>query len=274
MSRSLGRIVDIIDCFDRGDVSLSLTEISARAGLDLATASRFLNALEGERMVRRDPATKRYFLGSRLIEWGSRAFDSVSIRAIAEPIMRQLHQATNETVALYIRDGTRRLCVATFESPEPVRHVLPLGSTLRVTQAAGGRAMLSGLPENEALELIQADPLLCAAEREEIVREMPAIRTQGYALGIHLMTPHAWSIASPVFDRSGAASAVLVVSGPDRRINDCIAAGHARLIVPAAAEISRALGAPPSHLDRQPEGVAYQAETHSHATADHADEHH
>lgn len=244
MSRTLRRIVDIIDCFDTGQASLSLTAISERAGLDLATASRFLTALEKERLVRRDPVTKRYALGSRLIEWGARAFDSVSIRAVAEPIMVQLHRATNETVALYVRDGIQRICVATYESPEPVRHVLPLGSTLRITQAAGGRAMLAGLPEDVALQLIEDDPHLCDAERKEIRQTLPDIRVRGYAFGVHLMTPNAWSIAAPVFDRSGAVTAVLVVSGPDSRIDDRIAECHASRLVPAAAEISRTLGAP------------------------------
>lgn len=244
MSRTLRRIIDIVDCFDTDHASLSLTAVSERAGLDLATASRFLNALEEERLVRRDPVTKRYVLGSRLIEWGARALDSVSVRAVAEPIMVQLRRATSETVALYVRDGNQRICVATYESPESVRHVLPLGGTLRITQAAGGRAMLAGLPEDEAFRLIQDDPLLSDTERDEIRRTLPYIRARGYAIGIHLMTPHAWSMASPVFDRSGAVTAVLVVSGPDRRIDDRIAKCHAERLVPAAAEISRALGAP------------------------------
>jgi DNA-binding IclR family transcriptional regulator len=244
MSRTVKRIVEIIDCFDTQHASLSLTEISDRSGLDLATASRFLTALEAERLVRRHPDTKRYVLGSRLIQWGARAFESVSIRAIAEPIMSRLNQVTNETVALYVRDGDQRICVATYESPEPVRHVLPLGSTLRITQAAGGRAMLAGLPDDEALLLIRNDPLLNDAERCDIQRSLPGIHERGYAFGVHLMTPHAWSIASPVFDRSGAVTAVLVISGPDNRINDTIAQFHAGHLVPAATEISRALGAP------------------------------
>jgi DNA-binding IclR family transcriptional regulator len=244
MSRTLTRIVTIVDCFETGHAALSLTEVSERAGLDMATTLRFLNALEQERLVRRDPATKRYGLGSRLVVWGARAVDSVSIRIVAEPVMRELHEATKETVALYVRDGNVRVCVATFESPQPVRHVLPLGSTLRMTQAAGGRAMLAGMPEDEALALIEADPMLSDTERDEIRRMLPVMRERGYAFGLHLMTPHAWSIASPVFDRLGSATAALVVSGPDNRIDDQIVARHAALLVPAAANISRSLGAP------------------------------
>jgi DNA-binding IclR family transcriptional regulator len=244
MSRTVERIVKIVDCFDAKQASLSLTEISDLAGLDLATASRFLAALENERLVRRHPETKRYVLGSRLIQWGARAFESVSIRAIAEPIMVRLNQVTDETVALYVREGNQRICVASYESSQQVRNVLPLGGSLGITQAAGGRAMLAGMPEDEALQVIADDPLLSDAERDEILRVLPGIRACGYAYGIHLMTPHAWSIASPVFDRSGNVTAVLVLSGPDSRIDDAIVESHAGYVVAAAAEISRALGAP------------------------------
>jgi DNA-binding IclR family transcriptional regulator len=244
MSRTVERIVKIVDCFDAKQASLSLTEISDLAGLDLATASRFLAALENERLVRRHPETKRYVLGSRLIQWGARAFESVSIRAIAEPIMVRLNQVTDETVALYVREGNQRICVASYESSQQVRNVLPLGGSLGITQAAGGRAMLAGMPEDEALQVIADDPVLSDAERDEILRVLPGIRARGYAYGIHLMTPHAWSIASPVFDRSGNVTAVLVLSGPDSRIDDAIVESHAGYVVAAAAEISRALGAP------------------------------
>jgi IclR family transcriptional regulator, KDG regulon repressor len=135
---------------------VSLTRINERTGLDLVTASRFLSAFEEERLVRRDPVTKCYMLGSRLTEWGARAFDSVSIRVIAEPIMDRLRRTTDETVALYVRDGDCRVCVATVESPERVRHVLKLGGRLRITEAAGGWAMLGGLPDEEARALIRS----------------------------------------------------------------------------------------------------------------------
>ncbi len=244
MSRTLRRVIDIVDCFDARRTSLSLTAISECTGLNLATTSRLLKALEEAEFVRRDSITKRYMLGSRLIVWGARASASHPIRAVAEPIMLHLLHETNETVALYVRVGDRRVCVATYESPQPIRHVLPLGSTLRITEAAGGRAMLANLPDDEALRLIRNDPHLSDIERDEIRQVLPDIRARGYAFGVHLTTPHAWSIASPIFDRAGVVTAVLVVSGPDIRIDDQIAQRHGAQLVPAARELSRALGVP------------------------------
>ena len=172
--------------------------------------------------------------------------------------MVKLRSASNETVALYVRDGDWRVCVATFESPQSVRHVLPIGRRLRITQAAGGRAMLAALPEHEARRIIQSDLLLSDAEREEIQRMLPSIRACGYAFGMHLTTQHAWSMGSPVFDRAGAVVAVLVVSGPDSRIDDGSTLRHATLLVPAARELSCALGAPPWIAQMRDDDTPYQ----------------
>ena len=241
MSRTLRRVIDIVDCFDARRTSLSLTAISECTGLNLATTSRLLKALEEAEFVRRDSITKRYMLGSRLIVWGARASASHPIRAVAEPIMLHLLHESNETVALYVRVGDRRVCVATYESPQPIRHVLPLGSTLRITEAAGGRAVLANLPDDEALRLIRNDPHLSDIERDEDQAGPSGHPSTRVCLRCpsDAAAPHAWSIASPVFDRAGVVTAVLVVSGPDIRIDDQIAQRHGAPLVPAARELSR-----------------------------------
>ena len=244
MIRALDRVSTILDCFSQSGPSLSAAEIADRSGLDRATTLRFLRAMEQRRMVRRDPFTKRYSPGSRLIQWGMVAASSIDVRIVAEPVMQRLNEQTGETIALYVRAGDRRVCVASRESPHEIRHVLPIGNTLRMAEAAGGHAMLAALPETEARQLIADDPELTESERELLPRELLAIRERGYALGIRLMTPHAWSMGAPILDRTGGPVAVLVISGPDVRISDEIAEQHGKLLVPAAREISEALGAP------------------------------
>jgi DNA-binding IclR family transcriptional regulator len=237
-------MVDILDCFTAQQSSLQLAEIAGMSRLDRSTALRLLRALEGERLVRRDPQSKRYALGAKLVQWGALALDSLDLRAIADPILRCLNTATHETVALFLRDGDRRVCVMTYESPHLIRHVLPVGTQLRITQAAGGRAALAALPPDEAAALIDADTLLTECERRAIHEDLPLIRARGYAFGDRLMTPNAWSLAAPIFDRNAAAIATLVVSGPDNRIDAAVVEQYVRHLLPAAAELSRALGAP------------------------------
>jgi DNA-binding IclR family transcriptional regulator len=245
-------MVDILDCFTAQQSSLQLAEIAGMSGLDPATTLRFLRALEDERLVRRDPQSKRYALGAKLVQWGALALDSFDLRAVADPILRCLNAATQETVALFLRDGDRRVCVMTYESPHAIRHVLPVGAQLRITQAAGGRAALAALPPDEAAALIDADAQLTACERRAIHEELPLIRARGYAFGIRLMTPSAWSLAAPIFDRNAAAFATLVISGPESRIDAAVVEQYVGHLLPAAAELSRALGAPAARAGVDP----------------------
>lgn len=246
MTRTLDRIVDIIDCFSRDRTNASLAEIAELTGLDRATTHRFLSSLERRRVLRRDPETKRFSLGSKLIQWGALAIDGIDVRAAAAGTMRRLQQETGETVALYVCDGTERTCVATLESSERIRHVLPLGSRLRLTQAAGGRALLAAMQPDAARQIIADATDLTRAEREDILRDLPVIRERGYAVGVRLMTPHAWSIAAPIIDRSGEPVAALIIAGPDSQLTEELIDRHGALLRSAAVEVSGTIGAPVS----------------------------
>lgn len=243
MSRALGRFVGIMNALTAATPDASLAQIASATGLDKSTAHRLLGALEAHGLVRRDAATKRYSLGTTAMAWGAAAFAAIEVRAIAEPVLRRLHAETRETISLWVRDGACRVCVWTLDAPQLVRHVLQLGLRLPLSQGAGGKLTLALLPEDEALALLAAEGLDAEA-RARIVAEFPAIRRQGYALSIRQMTSDAWSMAVPVFDRWGAPASTIVLAGPTDRLSDAAIEGFARLLLPAAAELSRLLGAP------------------------------
>ena len=91
---------------------------------------------------------------------------------------------------------------------------------------------------------LRNDLHLSDIERDEIRQVLLDIRARGYAFGVHLTTPHAWSIASPIFDRAGVVTAVLVVSGPDIRIDDQIAQRHGAQSFAAREGAMQRLGVP------------------------------
>ena len=98
MSRAVDRMVDILDCFSSEEPHLSLADVADRTQLDRATTLRFLNALATRGVLRRDPASKRYTFGMRLIEWGAQAYGSVDLTQAAEPVLRDLMLASDATL--------------------------------------------------------------------------------------------------------------------------------------------------------------------------------
>jgi DNA-binding IclR family transcriptional regulator len=244
MSQALDRFVAILNVFSAQRPSVSLAEVTVATGLDKSTVHRLLGALDGHQLVHRDPVTKRYRLGSALLIWGALAAESIDVRQAADPVMRRLHAETQETIALFIRDGARRICIASYASPEPIRHVLPVGTSMPVTRAAGGQVTLAAMPEDEARALLVADADLTDEGRERILAELPDVRARGWAFSLRHFTANSWSVAAPVYDHNGALAATLIVSGPIGRLSDEAIERYTRQLVPAAREVSTALGAP------------------------------
>lgn len=248
MSRSLNRIVDILNCFSVQRPSFSLTEIAHLTGLDKSTAHRILSSMEASGVLRRDAGSKQYALGAKIMEWGRIAVECIDLHALADPVLRRLNLDTQQTVELYLRDRDRRIRVAGYDSPRPIRLVHPVGFTLPITRGAGGKATLAALPEAEAVALIAADRDLSVMEREGLLADLPATRERGYVVDVTQQMPGALSMAAAVCDRTGMPVATIVISWPSGPHDDEYVVCYADLLVPASRELSRALGAPPDPI--------------------------
>jgi DNA-binding IclR family transcriptional regulator len=177
--------------------------------------------------------------------WGASAFSSIEVRAVAEPVMLRLCSDTRESVSLWIRDGSRRICIATHDSPQPVRHVIQIGEQLPLTRGSGGKLTLALMPEPEALAVIHADSGLGDERRAQLIAELPGVRERGYGTSIQQMTANAWSMAAAIFDSRAREepAATLVIAGPTGRLRADTIEGFAELLLPAAREVSKAMGA-------------------------------
>ena len=105
----LDRSVGLLDLL--ADGPRTLRWLADASGLPRPTAYRLLVALEAHRLVARD-ATGAFGLGPRLAELAVRAGPALDLAAVAGPVLAGLHEATGESVQLYVRSGDRRLCVA------------------------------------------------------------------------------------------------------------------------------------------------------------------
>jgi DNA-binding IclR family transcriptional regulator len=243
MSRSTERLISIMNCFAPDGADLSLTEIAEATCLDKSTVHRLLADYERHRLVRRDPFSKRYTLGSRLIEWGGRATESIGIRTLSEGYLIALRDATSETLCLMVRDGAQRVCVASFPSPYQVRRVVQVGRALPLTRGAGGPLTLAFLPETEAQAIIDADGTLTPERKRTLWAQFPTLRQRGYGLSIHVSNEHGWSLAVPVFDQSDSPIATILLAAPKLRLLDDSVERYSRLMLKAARELSLQLGA-------------------------------
>ena len=190
----------------------SLAELVDATGLSRATAHRLAVALEAHGLVRRD-GDGRFALGLRLVGLGRAAADAAALwRRPPGRRLAALRDATGESVQLYVRDGDRRVCVASLESPHGLRTIVPLGATLPLDRGSAGRV----LPATRGA---------CAGWAESV-----AEREAGVA-----------SVSAPVRDGDGVVVAAVSVSGPIERTTRAPGERYGEAVEAAARAIEKTL---------------------------------
>ena len=95
----IARMASLLDALAKSPDPASLKHLAQSTGLHASTAHRILNALVEEFLVER-AEQGTYRLGVRLIELGNLAKSRISVRKLALPFMRELHDALTPALTL------------------------------------------------------------------------------------------------------------------------------------------------------------------------------
>ena len=184
-----------------------LAELCARTGLPRATAHRIAVGLEAHRLLARG-ADGRWQPGPGLVELAAAASDPLLDAAAA--VLPRLRDITGESVQLYRREGTSRVCVASVEPPAGLRDTVPVGARLPMTAGSGAKVLLAWSdPRTQRLVL---------GEASFSERTLVDVRRRGWAQSVAEREPGVASVSAPVRDATGAVVAAVSVSGPVDRI--------------------------------------------------------
>ncbi len=226
MVQSLDRALDVLEALAAGDDDVGLSQITERTGLPLGTAHRLLSSLVARGYAAQDRETRLYGPGPKLLEVAARAAASrrFDLSRIARPCLRDLTDATDETSNLLVLQGDEGVYSEQVGSQRLVRMFTEVGQRVPLYCTGGGKAILSGLPE-EQLEAYLARTTLRAftpktiATPERLRRELAAAHEQGFALDDEEREIGVCCIAAPIFDRFGRCVAALSISGPTTRMS-------------------------------------------------------
>ena len=178
------------------------------------TAHRLLVALEAHGLVGRD-AAGAFRLGPRLTELAFRADPAMDLATLAAPVLARLHDATGESVQLYVRSGDKRLCIAARDAGTGLRDTVPVGALLPLAAGSGGKVLLAWAPDAARFDAVPAD-------------ELAAIRERGWSASVAEREAGLASVSAPVLRPDGTVAAAMSVSGPVSRLGQAPGGGSAR----------------------------------------------
>jgi IclR family transcriptional regulator, KDG regulon repressor len=243
----LAHICEILDCFSQDHIELGVRELARLTNLSTSTVGRLLLDMKERGILRQNPETKNYSLGIRLLNWSGVYLASLDIRAVSLPIMTELQKMSEETISLYILDGTDRVCVERLESPQNVRIVARLGLRLPLYAGSAGKVILAFLPKDKQDKILTTIPLQpftrhTITDLSALVEELEKIIIRGYAFSHGEWIEDASGVAAPIYGPDRVVMGALTISGPSQRFNSDVIESYGREAVSAAFEISHQLG--------------------------------
>lgn len=207
-----------------------LAELCERTGLPRATAYRLAAALEVHRLAGRDE-DGRWRLGPAVTELASYVSDP--LLAASAAVLPQLRETTGESVQLYRREGTSRVCIAALEPPAGLRDTVPVGARLPMTAGSGAKVLLA-----HSDVATQKAVLPKAMFTDRVLAE---VRKRGWAQSVAEREPGVASVSAPVRDGRGVVVAAISVSGPIDRMGRRPGARWAADLLAAAEALTRRL---------------------------------
>jgi len=207
-----------------------LAELCERTGLPRATTYRLAAALEVHRLLARDNEG-RWRLGPAVSELAAHVNDP--LLAASAAVLPALRETTGESVQLYRREGTSRVCVAALEPAAGLRDTVPVGARLPMTAGSGAKVLLA------YSDAATRDAVLPTAKFTD--RVLAEVRRRDWAQSVAEREPGVASVSAPVRDARGVVVAAISVSGPIDRMGRRPGVRWAADLLSAAEELTRRL---------------------------------
>ena len=245
MVNSVEKAFRVLYAFGRQHQTLNLSQVASETGMDLSAAQRFTHTLTRLGYLHKDAETKRFELTAKTLDLGYHFIRGSRLVDRAMPYLMHLSKETEETVNLTMREGPEIIFVSRFLSRHVLNTDVIIGTRMPAYCTAPGIAMLSRLPEDEAMAVIDASDLKAHTpstvwQREALREKIRQAAAQGYATAFEEVYLGDASIAAPILDHRGRPEgAVNVAVSCSRYSREEVVARFSALIIAAAHAVSR-----------------------------------
>ncbi|GED69100.1 IclR family transcriptional regulator [Brevibacillus reuszeri] len=236
--RAVERALDILLCFT-DSTDLGLSEISSRLSLHKSTVHRLLATLENKGFLIRDIETEKYRLGFRIWELSANLTHNDDPATLLLPEMERLRDLVEETISLYVRDGSERIRIQAVQSRQPIRRVAPIGARMPLAVGASSKVLVAYAEPYFLQELLNDPDWPDFVIKEVYAEQLVQIKQQGFATSVEERELGTAAVAAPIFNRNGQLVASIAASGPSNRLTPEKMKDYAPYIMEAAYRMGK-----------------------------------
>jgi DNA-binding IclR family transcriptional regulator len=237
-------ILDLVAAAATRDKGATLAELAMGVETTKSTVLRLIAPLIEQRLVRQD-VDGTYRMGVGTLRLASACLNDLDIRSTAQPTLREIADATGQTVHLLVYSDGRVTYVDKVVGASPIQMASRVGDTGTAYSTASGKAMLAFLGDEEFERVVALGlPARTAAtitDPAELREHLSTVREQGCAYDDLENEDGIRCVAAPVFNHADVCVCAISLSGPA----DLVAANrdtYTDLIISGAQRISGELG--------------------------------
>ena len=211
--RATTRVLDILESVSASGNGLTLTELALALGAPKSSLFPIVHTLEQRRYLRQDLGSGKYTMGPSALTLGASFAAERGWKPIVQ-VMKNIVAQCQETCQLGILDRGDVLYVEKVDSPQAIRMISWVGKRLPANATAIGKALLSGL-NNDELRALYADGLPQLTEKtvtdlDTLLSQLDLVRAGGFATECEESTPQLACWALPLRRRQRVFSALSV----------------------------------------------------------------
>lgn len=244
--KALERALVLLRTLSEAD-SMSLTDLSQRAGIPASTAHRLLVTLQNFGYLEFNEETQLWMIGVEAFRIGGSFSRRIRVVEAGRPMLRALMDETGETANMAIADDGDVVFVSQVETHEPIRAFHRPGTRAHMHASGIGKALMADLDADEfdtwmARKGLAAYTANTITDPDALRAEMTLIRQRGWAIDNEERTLGMRCVAASIYNEFGEAIAGISVSGPTVRLPDKVLTEYGVLVRRAADKITRGIG--------------------------------
>ena len=222
---------------------LGVTEVGVLLGLPKPTAHRIVRMLESEGLLQREPGSRRFVPGARLVRLGLGVVAASMLSAPRHAILEALSQKIGETCNFGVMADSHVVYLDRVESAWPFGLRFERGSRVPLHCTSMGKLFLSLMPAKKCALLLRSMPLYRYTENTitdaaRLEAELENIRSAEVSTDNQEFLAGVVCVAVPVRDTNKQPVAALAVSAPLARMTLQQGLQHVPLLQAAAEQLT------------------------------------
>ncbi len=202
---------------------VALAQLAAAYGLPKPTAHRLAQMLEREGYLRREPGSRRFVVGARLVNLALDVLGAAVHQGPSHAILVALAEEIGETCGLGVMVGSEIVVIDDAKAGWPLALEVGVRARLPLHCSAMGKLLLSFMPRRSRDRLLASLKLeryteTTLSDRAALLEELERIRVERVAVNNQEFIAGVIGVAVPVYGPRRRVCASISVGAPEARM--------------------------------------------------------